>query len=86
MRRQQAPVVGGAGSGPIAAAAPVTIVASAAGYRRRCRRRLEQGEGKEVGEGERMSSVSRHEQPEPNHTKTIMITRNIALSTTNTTG
>ena len=55
-----------AGSGSVAAAAAAPVVAGAApGYRRRRWRRLEQGEGKKVGEGERMSSVSRHEQPEP---------------------
>jgi hypothetical protein len=52
MLRQPAPVVGGAGSGPIASAAPAHVVANAAaGYRRWLRRRREQGEGEEVGRG-----------------------------------
>ena len=82
--RRRAGSLSDAGSGSVAAAAPAPVVAGAApGYRRRRWRRLEQGEGKKVGGRERMSSVA-HEQPEPNHT--ITITRNIILSTTNTTG
>ena len=46
----RAPVVGGAGSGPVAAAAQALVVAgAAAGYLRRRRRRQERGAGKEVG-------------------------------------
>jgi hypothetical protein len=55
MRRQPAPIVGGAGSGSVAAAALAPVVAgAAAGYRRRRRRRRERGEGKKVGGGEGM--------------------------------
>ena len=84
MRRKPAPVVGGAGSWPVASAAQAPVVAgAAAGYRRRRWRRREQGEGKKVGGGEGVRGVS-YEQPEANHTKTI--TRNIILSITNTAG
>ncbi len=59
MRPPPAPVVGGAGSGPFAAAAPAPVVASgcaAAGYQRRL---WERREGKEVvgGEGMRASDI-----------------------------
>ncbi len=59
MRRQPAPVVGGAGSRPVAAAAPVPVVASAAaGYRRRQQRRRERGEVKEVVVGGGVADVT----------------------------
>jgi hypothetical protein len=84
MRQQPAPVIGGACSGSVAAAAPAPVVAgAAAGCRQRRWRRREQGEGKKVGGGDGVRGVS-YEQPEANHTKTI--TRNIILSITNTAG
>ncbi len=52
MRPPLAPVVGCAGSGPVAAAEPVPVVAgAAAGYQRRRQRRRERGEGGRGGEG-----------------------------------
>jgi hypothetical protein len=57
MRPPPAPVAGGAGSGPAAAAEAPVVAGDAAGYQRRRQRRWERGEGTEVGGGMRASDI-----------------------------